>query len=85
MLGIISDVCLDNLSIAQNAGKIPNGSSQATFVKFRELVKTWLAKEGKTLTVQWVPGHEGIEGNKIADEEARKHASKAVDHQSGIT
>ncbi len=78
-------ICLDNLSVAQNAGKIPNGSSQATFVKFRELAKTWLAKEGKTLTVQWIPGHEGIEGNEIADEEARKHASKAVGHQSGIT
>lgn len=40
-------ICLDNLSVAQNAGNIPNGSSQATFVKFRELAKTWLAKDGK--------------------------------------
>ena len=38
---------LDNLSIAKNAGKIPNGSSQATFIKFRELAKLWLAKKRK--------------------------------------
>ena len=37
------------------------------------------------MTVQWIPGHEGIEGNEIANEEARKYASKAVDYQSGIT
>ena len=57
-------ICLDNLSVAKNLGKIPNGSSQATFIKFRELAKLWLAKEGKTLTVQWIPVHEGIKGNK---------------------
>lgn len=43
--------CLDNLSVTENAGKISNGSSQATFVKFRKLTKTWLAKNGKVLRV----------------------------------
>lgn len=38
----------------------------------------WLAKEGKTLTVQWIPGHEGIKGNEIADKEARLHAKMPV-------
>ena len=76
---------LDNLSVAKNAGKIPNGSSQATFIKFRELAKLWLAKDGKTLTVQWIPGYEGIKGNEIADSEARGYASKAVDPRSCIT
>ena len=77
-------ICLDNLSVAKNAGKIPNGSSQAALIKFRELAKSWLAKEGKTLTVQWIPGHEGIKGNEIADSEARRYASKAVNPQSCI-
>ena len=42
-------ICLDNLSVAKNAGKIPNVSNQATFTKSRELAKTCLAKEGKTV------------------------------------
>ncbi len=33
-------ICLDNLSIAKNAGRSPDGSSQATFIKFRKLAKT---------------------------------------------
>ncbi len=61
-----------------------NGSSQATFIKFCELAKSWLAKGGKTLTVQWIPGHEGIKGNEIADSEARRYASKAVDPRTCI-
>lgn len=47
-------------------------------VKFRELAKLWLAKEGKTLTAQWIPGHEGIKGEEKADSEARGYASKPV-------
>lgn len=26
------------------------------------------------MTVQWIPGHTGIEGNEIADNEAKKQA-----------
>lgn len=33
-------ICLENLSVVQNVGKISNGFSQATFVKFRKLAKT---------------------------------------------
>ena len=73
-------ICLD-----KNAGQIPNGSSQSTFIKFRELAKTWLAKEGKTITVQWIPGHEGIRGNEIADTEARLHAKMPVNPQGRVT
>ena len=44
-------ICLDNLSVVKNTGRIPNGSSQTTFIKFYKLAKSWLAKRGKTLTV----------------------------------
>ena len=40
----------------------------------------------KELTVQWVPGHAGIEGNELADQEAKKYAkgpaSKYPHHDS---
>ena len=77
-------ICLDNLSVAKNAGKIPNGSSQATFIKFRELAKLWLAKKGKMLTVQWILENKGIKGNELADLEAQRYASKAVNPRSCI-
>ncbi len=56
-------ICLDNLSVARNAGK---GSSQAAFKKFRDAAKGWLYT-GKRLTVQWIPAQTRIEGNEIAD------------------
>ena len=45
-------IYLDNLSVAKKVEKIPNESSQAKFIKFRELAKLWLAKKGKKLTIQ---------------------------------
>ena len=46
-------------------------SSQGIFKKFRDAAKTWL-QTGKQMTVQWIPDHTGIEGNEIADKEAKK-------------
>lgn len=34
-------ICLNNLSIAQATGSIPNGSSQNAFKRFRDIVKNW--------------------------------------------
>ena len=67
-------VCTDNLNIAKEAGSVPNGSSQAAFIRFREGVKSWLQK-GKKVSVQWVPSHMGIIGNEKADQEAKKYAA----------
>lgn len=35
-------ICLDNLSVARNAGLLPKGSSPETFRQFREAAKSWL-------------------------------------------
>lgn len=32
-------ICLDNLSVARNAGQIPKGSSREIFKQFREAAK----------------------------------------------
>ena len=66
-------ICLDNLGVARNAGGIPRTSSQEAFAQFRDLAKSWL-QSGKELTVQWVPGHAGIEENELADRKAKKYA-----------
>lgn len=48
-----SAICiyLDNLSVVKNSKKIPNKSSQVTYIKFCELVKLWLVKEEKILNI----------------------------------
>lgn len=76
MAGLASEihVCTDNLNLAREAGSVPNGSSQAAFIRFREGAKSWLQK-GKKISVQWVPSHTGIIGNKKADQEAKKYAA----------
>ncbi len=68
--------------MAQNAGSVPNGSSQGTFQRFRDFAKGWL-NSGRRLTVQWIPGHSGILGNEIADIEAKRQAkmSSAANNQ----
>lgn len=79
MVGVISGihVCIDNLSVAQKAGSIPNGSSQAGFARFQEAARHWIW-QGSRITVQWVPSHMGIKGNEKADMEAKKHAEIVV-------
>ena len=66
-------ICLDNLGVARNAGGIPKSSNQKVFRQFRDLAEGWL-QTGKELTVQWIPGHTGIEGNELANQEAKKYA-----------
>ena len=60
---------------------VPNGSSQAAFIKFREGLKSRLQK-GKKVSVQWVPSHMGIIGNEKADQEAKKYASGLPTHMT---
>ena len=66
-------ICTDNLNVAQQAGTIPNGSSQDGFRKFKQIADNWLSIE-KKISVQWVPAHMGIKGNDIADAEVKRYA-----------
>lgn len=79
-------ICLDNIRVARMSSLIPMGSSQEIFKQFRILAKEWL-QTGKKMTVQWIPSHVGIEGNELADKEARKQtklppSAERTDHQT---
>ena len=76
MAGLVLEIhiCTDNLNIGKEAGSVPNGSSQAAFIRFREGVKGWLQK-GKRISVQWVRSHMGIIGSENANQEAKKYAA----------
>lgn len=71
-------LCLDNLSVARAAGKITKGSSQKLFKQFRDTAKMWMDGGGK-MTVNWIPSHSSIEGNEIADREAKKYANQKLE------
>ena len=60
--------------MAQNAGQVANGSSQNAFKQLKDLAKAWI-QTGKRMSI--IPGHTEIEGNKIADGEAKKYSKLA--------
>ena len=68
-------ICIDKLRVVQNAGQITKSSSQKAFCQFRDLADGWL-QTGKEQTVQWAPGHAGIERNELADQEAKKYVKQ---------
>ena len=79
-------ICLDNIGVACMSSLIPEGSSQETFKHFRILAEGW-PQTGKTMTVQWIPSHVGIEGNELADKEAKKQtklppSTERTNHQT---
>ncbi len=53
MAGVASGIhiCLDNLSVAQDAVNTTKGFSQTAFQKFKDAAKCWL-QSGKIMTVQ---------------------------------
>ena len=42
------------------------------FDTFHKFIETLKKRHNIHVTVQWVPGHKGVEGNKRADEQAKK-------------
>ncbi|KDQ10018.1 hypothetical protein BOTBODRAFT_137309, partial [Botryobasidium botryosum FD-172 SS1] len=50
----------------------------------QELTRTLAAHPNINITLQWTPGHEGIIGNELADEHAKKAASGDTQLSSSI-
>lgn len=66
-------VCLDNTAVIQGLLGEPAESSQTAFLEFQDYATT------ASVQVYWVPGHQGIEGNKEADRLAKEGASLPLD------
>ncbi|KAI0994881.1 hypothetical protein K3495_g13301 [Podosphaera aphanis] len=74
-------IFIDNVEVATKLlTKTPTVSAQPIFLEALEVAKTWKARtrlphtlEGN-INVRWIPGHSGIEGNELADMEAKRGA-----------
>lgn len=72
-------VCLDNLEAAKALLHAPISSSQSCLIRFQELSTKWRNRPPspsgqRQVLVRWIPGHNGILGNTIADDLAKRGA-----------
>ncbi len=65
-------ICLDNLCLTCNKSYISKSTSQKIFRQFKDLAKDWL-QTGEELSFQYILGHTGIEGNRLADQKVKKY------------
>ncbi|KDQ09211.1 hypothetical protein BOTBODRAFT_643307, partial [Botryobasidium botryosum FD-172 SS1] len=69
-------IALDNQSAIKAIYFPHNQPGQYLLMLFhQELTRTLAAHPNINITLQWTPGHEGIIGNELADEHAKKAAN----------
>lgn len=78
----------DNKGVADKLlSKSTVKTSQKAYEEFRKVANRWGSRERLPHTVQghvrvvWVPGHSGVEGNELADAEAKKGANMTLSEQ----
>lgn len=64
-------LCLDNSAVLWCLNGTPSDSSQSAFLEAHDLIRQY-----GNVTTRWSPGHTGITGNELADQLAKKGASR---------
>lgn len=69
-------ISVDNTSAIQGVNNRSIKASQASLLFFRQQLEKMIKRTTKkiSITIAWVPGHEDIEGNEVADKLAKQAA-----------
>jgi ribonuclease HI len=74
-------ICIDSQATIEATQLIEPASEHHIIDAFRGEIKALQkTQRGIRITIRWTPGHEGIEGNERADEEAKKAVTKGSSH-----
>ena len=81
-------IFVDNLQVARKLLTKPSStSSQSSFLSFLEIANKWKSRtrlphiHTGQVKVRWVPSHSGIEGNELADLDAKRGVMVTLEEQ----
>lgn len=77
---VVSRICFysDYISAVEKIYKGESGSDQAQSLRFRRAINHILDKSEASIVLEWVPGHQSIAGNDLADKLARAGGDRAL-------